>query len=206
MEGFFKTGEAGRKPSGDQGPRVSALVHEDVWRTTGMAESAEKGCQENLGTMQHEGKYLTFSMGQENYGIGIRKVKEIIGMISITSVPQTPAFFKGVINLRGKVIPVVDLRVRFGMEQVEYTERTCIVVVEVPGKAATQLMGVVVDSVSEVVNIKGEDIEETPSFGTDLDSDYILGLAKISGGVKILLDIDRTLCTEHMDLQEIAVS
>jgi purine-binding chemotaxis protein CheW len=172
-------------------------------RTTEMAQLADK---ENLGAMQHEGKYLTFSMGPENYGIGIRKVKEIIGMIPITSVPQTPDFFKGVINLRGKVIPVMDLRIRFGMEQAEYTERTCIVVVEVPGKMSTQLVGVVVDAVSEVVNIKGEDIEETPSFGANLDSDYILGLAKISGGVKILLDIDRTLCTEQMNLQEITVS
>jgi purine-binding chemotaxis protein CheW len=175
-------------------------------RTTEMAQSADKANQENLGAMQHEGKYLTFSMGPENYGIGIRKVKEIIGMIPITSVPQTPDFFKGVINLRGKVIPVMDLRIRFGMEQAEYTERTCIVVVEVPGKVSTQLVGVVVDAVSEVVNIKGEDIEETPSFGTNADSDYILGLAKISGDVKILLDIDRMLCTEQMNLKEITVS
>jgi purine-binding chemotaxis protein CheW len=171
-----------------------------------MAPLADKENQENLDAMRHEGKYLTFSMGPENYGIGIRKVKEIIGMIPITSVPQTPDFFKGVINLRGKVIPVMDLRIRFGMEQAEYTERTCIVVVEVPGKMSTQLVGVVVDAVSEVVNIKGEDIEETPSFGTNADSDYILGLAKISGDVKILLDIDRMLCTEQMNLKEITVS
>jgi purine-binding chemotaxis protein CheW len=175
-------------------------------RTTEMAQLADKENQENLGAMRHEGKYLTFSMGPENYGIGVRKVKEIIGMIPITSVPQTPDFFKGVINLRGKVIPVMDLRIRFGMEQAEYTERTCIVVVEVPGKVSTQLVGVVVDGVSEVVNIKGEDIEETPSFGTNADSDYILGLAKISGDVKILLDIDRMLCTEQMNLKEITVS
>jgi purine-binding chemotaxis protein CheW len=162
--------------------------------------------QEDLSAMQHEGKYLTFSMGQEHYGIGIRTVKEIIGMMPITSVPQTPHFFRGVINLRGKVIPVMDLRIRFGMEEAEYTERTCIVVVEVPGKSSTQLVGVVVDSVSEVVNIKGEDIEKTPSFGSSFDSDYILGLAKISGGVKILLDIDRTLCAEQLNLQEMAVS
>lgn len=171
-----------------------------------MAQVTDKKSQENQGAMQHEGKYLTFSMGPENYGIGIKKVKEIIGMIPITSVPQTPDFFKGVINLRGKVIPVIDLRIRFGMDQAEYTERTCIVVVEVPVKASTQLVGVVVDAVSEVVNIKGEDIEETPSFGANLDSDYILGLAKISGSVKILLDIDRTLCAEQINLQEIAVS
>lgn len=170
-----------------------------------MAEPAEKERQENQGATQHEGKYLTFSMGPENYGIGIRKVKEIIGMIPITSVPQMPEFFKGVINLRGKVIPVVDLRVKFGMQEADYTERTCIVVVEVPGKVSTQLVGIVVDSVSEVVNIKREDIEETPSFGASLESDYILGLAKISGGVKILLDIDRTLSSEQMNLQEIAV-
>ena len=142
---------------------------------------------------EKEGKYLTFSLDEEEYGIGILKIKEIIGMMPITSVPQTPEFVKGVINLRGKVIPVIDLRLRFGMGEIDYTERTCIIVVEIEGQALTVMIGIVVDSVSEVLNIKNEDIENTPAFGTKLNTDYILGMAKMEGGVKILLDIDRVL-------------
>jgi purine-binding chemotaxis protein CheW len=145
-----------------------------------------------------EGKYLTFSLSEEEYGIGILKIKEIIGMMPITTVPQTPDFVKGVINLRGKVIPVVDLRLRFNMDVKDYTERTCIIVVEIEGKSGTILMGIVVDSVSEVLNIKADEIEETPTFGTQLNTDYILGMAKMEGGVKILLDIDRVLSVEEI--------
>lgn len=139
------------------------------------------------------GKYLTFTLDEEEYGIGILKVKEIIGMMPVTSVPRTPDFVKGVINLRGKVIPVVDLRLKFTMESISYTDRTCIIVVEIDTDAATVLIGIVVDAVSEVLNIKESEIEETPKFGTSLNTDYILGMAKMEGGVKILLDIDRVL-------------
>ena len=149
-----------------------------------------------------EGKYLTFSMASEEYGIGILKIKEIIGMMSITTVPQTPEFIKGVINLRGKVIPVIDLRLRFGMTANDYTERTCIIVVEIPGMSGTVMIGIVVDSVSEVLSIKGDEIEETPTFGTKLNTDYILGMAKMDGGVKILLDIDRVLSRDEMYMLE----
>ena len=149
-----------------------------------------------------EGKYLTFSLAGEEYGIGILKIKEIIGMMPITTVPQTPEFVKGVINLRGKVIPVIDLRLRFSMEQSEYTERTCIIVVELKSQAADILIGVVVDSVSEVLNIKADDVEDTPTFGTRLNTDYILGMAMMEGGVKILLDIDRVLSEEEVVLLE----
>ena len=149
-----------------------------------------------------EGKYLTFTLAEEDYGIGILKIKEIIGMMDVTPVPQTPEFVKGVINLRGKVIPVVDLRLRFGMEAIDYTERTCIIVVEMTGQAGTVQIGIVVDSVSEVLNIKGEEIEDTPTFGTKLNTDYILGMAKMEGGVKILLDIDRVLSSEDIGLLE----
>ena len=114
--------------------------------------------------------------------------------------PQTPDFVKGVINLRGKVIPVIDLRLRFGMEESAYTERTCIVVVEIDGADSKLHIGVVVDSVSEVLNIKGGDIEDTPSFGTTLKTDYILGMAKTGGAVKILLDIDRVLSNSEIGL------
>lgn len=140
-----------------------------------------------------EGKYLTFILANEEYGIGILRIKEIIGMMPITSVPQTPEFIKGVINLRGKVIPVMDLRLRFGMPSLDYTERTCIIVVEIDGQTGTVQIGIVVDAVSEVLNIRAEDIEATPSFGTRLNTDFILGMAKMNGGVKILLDIDRVL-------------
>jgi purine-binding chemotaxis protein CheW len=141
------------------------------------------------------GKYLTFTLADEEYGIGILKVKEIIGMMAITSVPRTPDFVKGVINLRGKVIPVIDLRLKFEMDFIAYTDRTCIIVVEIDTDDMTIQIGIVVDSVSEVLNIKQEEIENAPSFGTNLDTDYILGMAKIDSGVKILLDIDRVLST-----------
>jgi len=142
-----------------------------------------------------EGKYLTFSLACEEYGIGILKVREIIGMMSITPVPQTPEFVKGVINLRGKVIPVIDLRLRFGLEATAYTERTCIIVVEIVGNTGAVPMGIVVDAVSEVLNIREADIENTPTFGVKLNTDFILGMAKTDGGVKILLDIDKVLGT-----------
>ncbi len=147
-----------------------------------------------------EGKYLTFSLADEEYGISILKIKEIIGMMPITTVPQTPEFVKGVINLRGKVIPVIDLRLRFGMDAIDYTERTCIIVVEIEGSAGTVQIGIVVDAVSEVLNVNAEDVEETPTFGAKLNTDYILGMAKMEGGVKILLDIDRVLSNEEVAL------
>jgi len=145
-----------------------------------------------------EGKYLTFCLAGEEYGISILKVKEIIGMMPFTVVPQTPKYIKGVINLRGKVIPVVDLRLKFSIEAAEYTERTCIIVVEITATGRTILMGIVVDSVSEVLNIKAADIEATPSFGTKLNTEYILGMAKAGGSIKILLDIDKILSVEEL--------
>jgi len=150
--------------------------------------------QEIASAAVQEGKYLTFSLAGEEYGIGILKVKEIIGMMAITRIPQVPAFMKGVINLRGKVIPVVDLRLRFGMEEGGYSEKTCIIVVEVARGSSKLPIGIIVDSVSEVLNIRVGEIEDTPDFGSSLDTRYILGLAKLGSGVKILLDIDRVLC------------
>ncbi len=149
-----------------------------------------------------EGKYLTFTLASEEYGIGILKIREIIGMMPITTVPQTPGFVKGVINLRGKVIPVIDLRLRFGMDAIDYTERTCIIVVEIEGSAGTVQIGIVVDAVSEVLNVNAEDVEETPTFGAKLNTDYILGMAKMEGGVKILLDIDKVLSSEEITTLE----
>jgi purine-binding chemotaxis protein CheW len=149
-----------------------------------------------------EGKYLTFTLADEQYGIGILKIKEIIGMMPITAVPKTPDFVKGVVNLRGKVIPVVDLRLRFGMDAITYTERTCVIVEEIAGQSGTSLIGIVVDSVSEVLNIRAEEIEDTPAFGTRLNTDYILGMAKTEGGVKILLDIDKVFSHRAFDFPD----
>ncbi len=154
-----------------------------------------------VGTASHrEGKYLTFFLAEEEYGIGILKIKEIIGMMPITTVPRTPEFVKGVINLRGKVIPVIDLRLRFAMEEINYSERTCIIVVEIGEQVGTVQIGIVVDAVSEVLNIKSDEIADTPTFGSKLDTDYILGMAKMEGGVKILLDIDTVLNDQEVTL------
>lgn len=165
-----------------------------------MIEEQKAMSQAVAAMAEREGKYLTFSLAGEEYGIGILKIKEIIGMMPITAVPRTPEFIKGVINLRGKVIPVMDLRLRFGLPAIDYTERTCIIVVEIEGQAGTVQVGIVVDAVSEVLNIKAEDIEATPSFGSRMKTDFILGMAKMNGGVKILLDIDRVLSSEEAQL------
>ena len=170
-----------------------------------MAHHMRASAQAAVASEQREAKYLTFSLAGEEYGIGILKIKEIIGLMSITTVPRTPPYVKGVINLRGKVIPVIDLRLRFRLDEHDYNERTCIIVVETSGRSGTILMGIVVDSVSEVLNIKPEDIEDTPAFGAQLDTDYILGIGKIDGGVKILLDIDRVLTEQGATLLEACV-
>jgi purine-binding chemotaxis protein CheW len=137
------------------------------------------------------GKYLTFTLGHESYGIEVLKVREIIRQTNITAVPQMPAHVRGVINLRGKIIPVIDLRLKFGFAEAATTEQTCIIVVQVklPDGKASQ-MGLVVDGVEEVANIAGADIEETPDFGGQICTDYILGMAKVKNAVKALLDID----------------
>ncbi|HOW64689.1 MAG TPA: chemotaxis protein CheW [Candidatus Paceibacterota bacterium] len=150
-------------------------------------------------TTAKAGKYLTFILGDEYYGIPVLKVREIIRLVPITLVPQMPEFIKGVVNLRGKIIPVVDLRLRFQLPNVQDTERTCIVVVQVAmaGRNHTA-MGLIVDAVEEVINIAPGDIEETPDFGTKLDTEYLLGMAKVKGKVKALLDIDRVIAADAL--------
>jgi purine-binding chemotaxis protein CheW len=139
------------------------------------------------------GKYLTFMLGREEYGLPVLKVREIIKVMDITHVPQVAAHVLGVINLRGKVIPVIDLRRKFGFAAQDHTERTCIIVAEVDLAQAAVMMGVVVDAVSEVVNVAAAEIDSAPDFGGREQTDYILGLAKVKGSVKILLDLDRVL-------------
>jgi purine-binding chemotaxis protein CheW len=145
------------------------------------------------------GKYLAFQLGREEFAIQVLKVREIMGIQDITAVPQTPVFVKGVINLRGKVIPVIDLRVKFGLPEVEYTQRTCIIVVQIQGPDSVSLTGIVVDEVSEALNIAAGEIEDTPDFGDGAATPYILGMAKSKGKVKILLDIDRVLQAQEID-------
>lgn len=139
------------------------------------------------------GKYLVFHLGREHFGIRVLKVREIMGLQDITAVPHTPVFVKGVFNLRGKVIPVIDLRLRFQMPEIEYSPRTCIIVVSLAGTDEPVPMGLVVDGVAEVINIAESDIDVTPAFGNELDTSYLLGIAKVRGEVKLLLDIDQAL-------------
>ncbi|MCP4671130.1 MAG: purine-binding chemotaxis protein CheW [Desulfobacula sp.] len=167
-----------------------------------MANNSEPVDPSIKATTDKEGKFLTFTLEDEEYGISILTVKEIIGMMPVTSVPRTPDFVKGVVNLRGKVIPVIDLRLKFAMGEIPYTDRTCIIVVEIDADTSTILIGIVVDAVSEVLNVRNQDIEETPTFGAKLDTDYILGMAKMEGGVKILLDISKVLSQEEMNQLE----
>lgn len=146
-----------------------------------------------VSTDNKQGKYLTFSLGRECYGLEILKVREIIGYIDVTAVPQTPHYVKGVINLRGQVIPVIDLRCKFGMEETDQTEQTCIVVVEIHHGEVMLNTGLIVDKVQEVLDISADQIEDSPDFGMDVSTDFILGLGKIGDAVKILLDIDQIL-------------
>lgn len=144
------------------------------------------------------GKYLIVELANEQFGISVLQVKEIMKMQEITSVPQTPASLEGVINLRGRIVPVVDLRSKFGMPEQPYTERTCIVVVRVQMEAGEQPMGVVVDGVVEVLTLDSGDIEDTPDFGREVTASYVRGMAKSKGMVKILLDIDKVLSNQEL--------
>jgi len=135
------------------------------------------------------GKYLTFFLDHEEYGVEILKVQEIIGRMPITPVPLTSKYIRGVINLRGKIHPIMDLKIKFGMDETQMTDETCIIVI----KTSTLMMGILVDRVSEVVNISTEDIEDTPSFGADVNPEYLLGIGKTGGRVRLLLDIEKIL-------------
>jgi purine-binding chemotaxis protein CheW len=158
-----------------------------------MAESATQTHNRTEVKGDKEGKYLTFALAQEEYGLEILKVREIIGYIDVTAVPQTPHYVRGVINLRGQVIPVIDLRAKFGMETTGVTDETCIIVVEIAHAGHKFNTGIIVDRVQEVLDIKGRQIEEAPQFGASVNTDFILGMGKVGESVKILLDIDRVL-------------
>ncbi len=149
------------------------------------------------------GKYLTFSLDSEEYGLETLKVREIIGIMDITAIPQMPDFMKGVINLRGKVIPVIDLRLKFGLQPAAYTEQTCIVVVDVG-----TLVGIIVDTVQEVLDIDAGQIDPPPPMGAAVDTTFILGMGKVKDDVKILLDIDKVLNSAELvsALEQVAAS
>jgi purine-binding chemotaxis protein CheW len=160
-----------------------------------MAEKDRKEGAAGLDTAALAGKYLTFTLGPETYGLEILKVQEIIGLMNITKVPQTPDHVRGVINLRGRVIPVVELRRKFNLETVEDTERTCIIVVQVDTGESAVTMGILVDEVSEVVDISEAQLEPPPAFGASIDTAFILAMGKIGENVVVLLDVDRVLTT-----------
>jgi purine-binding chemotaxis protein CheW len=144
------------------------------------------------------GKYLIFSLAEEEFGVRVLKIKEIMGMQEITAVPNTAPYVKGVINLRGQVIPVIDLRMKFNLPSCAYTHRTCIVVVTTQGKAGDRLVGAIADGVAEVLTLVDEEIEDTPDFGNGVTAPYLLGMAKVKGTVKILLDIDQVLSEQEI--------
>jgi purine-binding chemotaxis protein CheW len=154
--------------------------------------------EQNAAADRRTTKYLTFHVGTEEFAIAVLSVREIMGVQDITAVPHTPSYIKGIINLRGKVVPVVDLRLKFGLPATEYTQRTCIIVVEVAGESAPLLMGAVVDSVSEVLNVASSEVEKTPDFGEGVTIPYLLGIAKSKGNVTILLDIDKVLANSEL--------
>ncbi len=160
--------------------------------------------QDAKAAVDRAGKYLTFKLASEEYGLEILKVREINGLMDITAIPRTPKFIRGVINLRGKVIPVVDLRAKFGLEATEDTEETCIIVVDVARDNDAVQIGILVDTVSEVLDIGAEDIEDAPSFGAGVDTDFILGMGKIGQKVVMLLDVDKVLT--RMETTELPVA
>lgn len=192
----YKGKEITRKPSN---------IHDTVYLAM---DILHRGVEEENKTtkamLNKEGKYLTFSLGDQEYGIDILKVKEIIGMMPIRSIPQAQHFVKGVINLRDEVIPVIDLRAKFSMEEIAYTDRTCIIVLEFDVNGRPVHMGIAVDTVSEVLGIRASDIEDTPVFGSNINTNHILAMAKIEGNVKILLDIEEVLgCKVIREIDEV---
>jgi len=163
-----------------------------------MTEVSESKHSRAADSQKNDNKYLTFALGAEEYGVEILKVREIIGYMDITAVPQTPHYVKGVVNLRGQVIPVMDLRAKFGMETTEVTDETCIIVVEIAHETRKLSTGIVVDRVREVLDIRAEAIEEPPAFDNSVNTDFILGMGKVGDAVKILLDIDKVLIREEL--------
>jgi purine-binding chemotaxis protein CheW len=146
-----------------------------------------------------QAQYLTFVLGGEVFAIGILAIKEIIEFSKLTTVPMMPRHVRGVINLRGAVVPVIDLSARFGRAATVASNRTCIVIVEIAGPAGSQVVGVMVDAVNEVLDIPGSEIEPTPAFGSQVRSDFIAGMGKVNGRFVIILSIEHVLSAEEIE-------
>jgi purine-binding chemotaxis protein CheW len=179
--------------------QLTDQLHQNLRK--GMEMSQETATNEKKSDVGNRlaGKYLTFKLSDEEYGLEILKVQEIIRMQTVTRVPRTPEYVRGVINLRGKVIPVIDLRSEFSMSPQEDTDKTCIIVVQVSRGDAHLVMGVIIDEVREVLDISAECIEDTPSFGASINTEFILGIGKVGDTVKMLLDIEKVLTTSEVD-------
>jgi len=145
-------------------------------------------------------QYLTFKLGEEVYAVDISKVREVLDFTSVTKVPRTPDFMRGVINLRGSVVPVVDLRLKFGMSRTEKTVNTCVIILEVRVDSETTILGALADSVQEVIDLESEHIEPAPRIGTKLRTEFIAGMGKQNDKFLILLDIDKIFSTEELSL------
>lgn len=154
-----------------------------------MSESTTEQVQQQSGSKIEGGKFLTFFLGEEEYAIEILKVQEIIGLMPITTVPRMPDYIRGVLNLRGKIVPVMNLRTRFGLPEIEDTDETCIIVIQ----HDEYLMGVLVDKVSEVVDIISENIEDVPSVGASEQSEYLAGIGKVEDSVKMIIEVHKVL-------------
>ncbi|WP_434926100.1 chemotaxis protein CheW [Shewanella sp. HL-SH4] len=150
--------------------------------------------------IEDDWQYLTFNLKEAMYAIGILHIKEILEYSNVTPVPMMPNFIKGVINLRGSVVPVVDLAARFGAEQSNIVKRTCIVIIEVLNEDVMQVIGVMVDAVSEVIEISNKDIEPAPAFGAQIRADFIQGMGKINGKFVIILQVDKVLSVQEMTM------
>lgn len=161
-----------------------------------MAQGAVEATKNTRVAEDIAGKYLTFRLENEDYGIEILKVQEIIQMQQITAVPRVDEFVRGVINLRGKVIPVIELRKNFGFTPCDDTDETCIVVVQIDTPDFSSIMGVIIDEVKEVLQIDAGMIEGPPALGSGVDISFIMGIGKVGGSVKILLDIDKVLAPD----------
>lgn len=166
-------------------------------KTTELATLGQRGLLKRDATAEGL-QYLTFSLAGEEYGIDILKVQEIRGWAPVTKVPNAPSFVRGVMNLRGAIVPVIDLRLRFGLETVEYTKTTVVIVATVQSASGSRIIGTVVDGVSDVLNLNPADIQPAPDFGTAVHTDFISGLVTVDAGMVMLLDVDRLLSVEEM--------
>ncbi len=168
-----------------------------------MSETAQLAVRDQeANTKELAGKYLTFQLGNEHFGIQVLQVREIVGLMPVSLIPGTPSHIRGVLNLRGNIIPVMELRKRLNLEDVEDHNRNCIIVTEVVKQDRTVDMGILVDSVSEVFNIQADEIEPPPEFGTQVDTSFILGVAKSGSDVRILLNIDEIVLTDAVEMQD----